>query len=187
MSEDSSFKERKVAVPAMKDREAWHRFCFASELGSVDVQLSTNAADGASHPEQATDSLPASTAMVESGNENDTTENTEAAARAMLKRKRDLAYDLGITYTNTTCEKDGEEDENSAENGSDDGSVDGEASLAEDEDLAARVAATWAEAERAMQWTGAVDVEPTTSVLLQFDQVLTQRLLMLQIDWLESR
>jgi hypothetical protein len=36
-------------------------------------------------------------------------------------------------------------------------------------------------------WTGIEDSLPTTSLLLQFDQVMTQRLLSYQVSWLEDR
>lgn len=36
-------------------------------------------------------------------------------------------------------------------------------------------------------WTGAEDSLPTTSLLLQFDQVMAQRLLSYQVSWLEGR
>lgn len=35
-------------------------------------------------------------------------------------------------------------------------------------------------------WTGNTDMKPTTRLLLQFDQVMTQRVLVYQIDWLEQ-
>lgn len=35
-------------------------------------------------------------------------------------------------------------------------------------------------------WTGATCVDPTTSLLLQFDQVLTQRVLTYHINWAED-
>lgn len=53
--------------------------------------------------------------------------------------------------------------------------------------MTAAIEGAWAEAAKAMQWSGATNVEPTTTVLLQFDQVLTQRLLALHIDWMEDR
>lgn len=36
-------------------------------------------------------------------------------------------------------------------------------------------------------WSGAEDCLPTTSLLLQFDQVMTQRILGYQVSWLEDR
>ena len=36
-------------------------------------------------------------------------------------------------------------------------------------------------------WTGVEDCLPTTTLLLQFDQVMTQRLLGFQVSWLEDR
>lgn len=36
-------------------------------------------------------------------------------------------------------------------------------------------------------WSGAVNVQPTTRLILQFDQVLTQRLLGYHVSWLDSR
>jgi hypothetical protein len=103
----------------------------------------------------------------------------------MMKRKRDLAYGLGITLVREdTVDADGEKEAVDSQDSVGEGDT-GE--LAEDVDGQAEVDAAWARAERALQWSGATNVEPTTSVLLQFDQVLTQRLLALQTDWLESR
>ena len=105
-----------------------------------------------------------------------------------MKLKRNLGYQIGITLVKKVDGGDTVLSSSTAPaEGCDDSDNDstGEASLAEEGD--AEVAQAWAAAARAMHWTGAVDVEPTTSVLLQFDQVLTQRLLGLQIDWLESR
>jgi hypothetical protein len=181
LSGAESTKERKIAVPAMKDHEAWHRFCFAAELGITD--------DGRGQPgdkvdtglgdtnEDASLSTPQTLGQMEQ-----TTSNT---SRAMMKRKRDLAYGLGITLVREdTVDADGEEEAVDSQDSVAEGDT-GE--LAEDEEGQAEVDAAWARAERALQWSGATNVEPTTSVLLQFDQVLTQRLLALQIDWLEGR
>ena len=41
--------------------------------------------------------------------------------------------------------------------------------------------------EMASEWKGMTNVAPSTSLLLQFDQVMTQRVLAYQIDWLKSR
>ena len=41
-------------------------------------------------------------------------------------------------------------------------------------------------AEIASAWKGMTNVAPSTSLLLQFDQVMTQRVLAYQIDWLKS-
>lgn len=194
---DESSKDRKVAVPAMKDTEAWHRFCFATELGVAITEPSNNPADNPAVTETETPN-PAESSSPLASNVSETTAgvggfskrksaiNSEAA-RAMVKRKRDLAHQLGISLVKRTDETDtvcvaeptvtqGCEDSDSSGEGDDN-------SLAENE----AVAEAWAAANKAMQWSGAVDVEPTTSILLQFDQVLTQRLLALQIEWLEER
>ena len=193
MSQDSASKERRIAVPQMKDKEAWHRFCFAAELPATVADTATPVQQEVAE-ESAADTV----------NENDTMDidknsNVESdqstANRAMMKRKRDLACQLGITlvkrpdptaeasssslsYANSAPAEDEEENSSGEE----------ECSLAEEDgEVSGAVAEAWAVAARAAVWTGAVNVEPTTSTLLQFDQVLTQRLLALQIDWLEER
>jgi hypothetical protein len=175
-----STKKRKIAVPAMKDHEAWHRFCFAAELGITD--------DGRGQPDDKVDTGLGDTNEDASMSTPQTLEQMEQTtsntSRAMMKRKRDLAYGLGITLVREdAAEADGEEAVDSQ-----DSVGEGDAGeLAEDVEGQAEVDAAWARAERALQWSGATNVEPTTSVLLQFDQVLTQRLLTLQTDWLENR
>lgn len=165
-------------MPAMKDKEAWHRFCFAAELGvTADGVQSADGEQHASAAAMVTDNEGAETVDVTEGN------TMDSASRAMLKRKRDLAYDLGITLVREDA---GEGPHHTADDSEGDAEEGDASSLAEDIE-GKEVAEAWANAERAMQWTGAMNVEPTTSVLLQFDQVLTQRLLALQADWLENR
>jgi hypothetical protein len=200
LGSDPSTRDRKIAVPPMRDSDAWHRFCFASELGVVSTAALTSS-DGNAVETTYTGTESASMDC-DAGAEadiNDSTVETQAhafptssneSARAMMKRKRDLAYQLGITLVKRPDGRDtilSSSTQPAGEGEDSDNESAGEASLAEDAEVDAGVAQAWAAAERAMHWAGAVDVEPTTSVLLQFDQVLTQRLLGLQIDWLETR
>jgi hypothetical protein len=199
LSCDPSTRDRKIAVPPMRDVDAWHRFCFATELGVLDAsEVANNHSSGhVGEPLVVTDSVlmncdgaaAAGASRSDQATHPDSSSSTSnEAVRAVMKRKRNLAYQLGITLVKKVDGGDTVLSSSTAPaEGCDDSDNDstGEASLAEEGD--AEVAQAWAAAARAMHWTGAVDVEPTTSVLLQFDQVLTQRLLGLQIDWLESR
>ena len=195
----------------MKDRDAWHRFCFAAEVDSSQPQSSEQPFDAAqvSVGEELTfemsekgisadaveqvsfhsDPVPAlvTTAVPSSVSESD---------RAMVKRKRDLAYQLGITLVKKSDDTAFEvtrpvsisapADDPAGSDDDQDSNGEGLEDV-EDEEMTAAIEGTWAEAAIAMQWSGAINVEPTTTVLLQFDQVLTQRLLALHIDWMEER
>ncbi len=208
---DEASKERKVVVPQMKDRDAWHRFCFAAEVdplsdqpylpeepsnedqvnlsnGGIGSELYGNGVQAMEHVSSHVDPTHAYVATDQSA--------VSESERAVVKRKRDLAYQLGITLVKKTDDAafevtqpihtsvqavdpaGSDDDEDSDHECLDD---------VEDEEMTAAIEGAWAEAARAMQWSGAINVEPTTTVLLQFDQVLTQRLLALHIDWMEER
>ena len=197
----------------MKDRDAWHRFCFAAEVDPLSSQLQSSdqpsdaaqvsageemsfelseqgiSADAVEQVSFHSDPVPALVSAVPSG--------ASESDRAMVKRKRDLAYQLGITLVKKTDDTAfevtrpvsisapaddpaGSDDDQDSSNG--EGLED-----VEDEEMTAAIEGAWAEAAIAMQWSGAINVEPTTTVLLQFDQVLTQRLLAVHIDWMEER
>jgi len=212
---DEASKERKVAVPQMKDHDAWHRFCFAAEVDPLSLSdqphLSKEPSDaeqvglsnggmnlelcGKDVPAQAMEQV---SSHVYPSHEYVATDQSAICEsdRAVVKRKRDLAYQLGITLVKKTDDTafevtqpihssapaddpaGSDDDPDSDQEGLDD---------VEDEEMTAAIEGAWAEAARAMQWSGAINVEPTTTVLLQFDQVLTQRLLALHIDWMEER
>jgi len=202
LSLEEGSKDRKVAVPQMKDRDAWERFCFASEIDTLIVQSSVE--DIFMEEQTKTAGVEASSvAMVEgagasvvSHTADDTAEDipaSSAADRAVSKRKRDLAYQLGITLVKKTDDSAFEVTQQThTSRPADDqaGSDDDEGEDLDDvenEEVNAAIEGAWAQATKAMQWSGAVNVEPTTTVLLQFDQVLTQRLLTLHIDWMEDK
>ena len=122
--------------------------------------------------------------------------SSSAADRAVSKRKRDLAYQLGITLVKRSDSTDSTFEVTQQTHvsrpaddqaGSDDEGDGEDLDDVENEEVNAAIEGAWAQAAKAMQWSGAVNVEPTTTVLLQFDQVLTQRLLALHIDWMEER
>mmetsp|Transcript_7823 Transcript_7823/g.11689 ORF Transcript_7823/g.11689 Transcript_7823/m.11689 type:complete len:397 (+) Transcript_7823:1-1191(+) len=120
-----SSKERKIAVPQLKDKVSWFKFCFGAD-------------------------------KIQNGSE---VEESSAEKRKIEEhieiQKRELAKQFEIPMnSNYECEDD--EDIESIDNGE----------VAVD------------------QWTGDVKVSPSTSLMLQFDQVLTQRLLGYHIDWL---
>lgn len=84
---------------------------------------------------------------------------------SVRKRKRDLLQSVGIDCTDLDA---------------------GEASVTEAGDLVHPTPSTQAPADP-NAWNGATNVPPSTSLILQFDQVLTQRLLSHHIDWLRQR
>lgn len=108
-----------------------------------------------------------------------TAEDSEDADISVKKRKRELAQNLGIAMD----AEDGEVPENEIQEASmdvvDDPDVDGEASpQSDDDDEAIPVAPT--------TWTFDRGVKPTLPLLLQLDQVLTQRILLYLIDYVEE-
>lgn len=200
LSLEEGSKDRKVAVPQMKDRDAWERFCFASEIDPLSMQSSVS--DIIMEEQTETAGVQASSVAMEEGagasegshtpgDAAECTPASSAADRAVSKRKRDLAYQLGITLVKKTDDSAFEVTQQThtsrpAEAGSDDDEGE-DLDDVENEEVDAAIEGAWAQATKAMQWSGAVNVEPTTTVLLQFDQVLTQRLLALHIDWMEDR
>lgn len=201
LSLEEGSKDRKVAVPQMKDRDAWERFCFASEIDPLSAQRLVEDVvmdDGAEFVGAEASSVAMDEGAVASKEGHTVGDSTEdipassAADRAVSKRKRDLAYQLGITLVKKTDDSAFEVTQQThTSRPADDqaGSEDEGEDLddVENEEVNAAIEGAWAQAAKAMQWSGAVDVEPTTTVLLQFDQVLTQRLLALHIDWMEER
>lgn len=201
LSLEESSKERKVAVPQMKDRDAWERFCFAAEIDPLSTQSPAEVLMGES--ETVGDTVDVISEVMDAdvgvaGSQNDVSETVErgttssAADRAVSKRKRDLAYQLGITLVKRVDDSAFEVIQQShiSQPADDQAGSDEEREDLDDvenEEVNAAIEGAWAQAAKAMQWSGAVNVEPTTTVLLQFDQVLTQRLLALHIDWMEDR
>ena len=133
------------------------------------------------------------------------------STKRILKRKRNLASSLGISLTTT-----GSRIDNDAHSGDgviaidkdiDDGDNDdkdivdeinfsrnidreNESDDEEDDDNedTIRAAVDQAETERILseRWNQPINVIPTADVLLQFDQVLTQKLIHYHINWLEK-
>ena len=212
LSLEESSRDRKVAVPQMKDRDAWERFCFASEVDPLSTQSPVG--DSAMEEEEVSSAgVATSSVAMEDGaaafelsgdrygeavEPTSAASSSSAADRAVSKRKRDLAYQLGITLVKKPDSTDSAFEVTQQTHisrpaddqaGSDDeGEGEGEdLDDVENEEVNAAIEGAWAQAAKAMQWSGAVNVEPTTTLLLQFDQVLTQRLLALHIDWMEER
>ena len=161
-------RERKLAVPTMKDVAAWRRFCL-----------------GAYTADEVVTSLPlpapvtlTTTVDVSSKYKNSTSSSSQRGEEeevAVNKRKRDLVSSLDTDGAN------GE------------GLVTLPIRL-EREDVACETEGT-AEEEVPIEfdhsafmeeWAGPKNVAPNNAVLLQFDQVLTQKLLSYHVDWLET-
>ena len=110
--------------------------------------------------------------------------NEKDSSEATLKRKRQLAELLGIAMDKSTVEmEDGEELEEDGEGEDEDASS--EADNEEYPDLN-RGLAHYLPGSALPEWTGSCGVTPSTSVLLQFDQVLTQKVFVYLVDWLEE-
>ena len=139
----------------------------------------------------------------------------DEVAKRILKRKRNLASTLGISLSTTSSGKDindvysgvvagdfdndGDNDDkdkdkataiNFSRNIDRENEDDDEEEEEDDDDIedTIRVAVNQAETERILseQWNQPINVTPTADVLLQFDQVLTQKLVHYHINWLEE-
>jgi hypothetical protein len=158
LSLDEKLKERKVAVPPMKDRKNWIRFTLG------EVESTTNRAE----------------------NNNITSNNQENDEEMLMKkRKLEIASNLGIELSNESTpvsqSPQGRNDHNKSEN-YEDGEEEEDADensvlsmeLADEEEQ---------EQDQQQQWQGEINHSPTIPLLLQFDQVLAQRLLEHLIEW----
>ena len=180
---------RKTVVPAMKDRSAWHLFC---------LNVAEDSLLGASIP-----------------GKNEQHEEEDLAAQ-LLARKQDLARQLDGCGSGLGSDDklDGEEEDEEGggeieenvdewqdeglglEDGNGEGSVlgpkavgkrRGERGGASAKSHKRRTNTVDDKPFIAAPWLGEVGVSPGISLLLQFDQVLTQRLLCMHADWLDTK
>jgi hypothetical protein len=160
LSLSEASRERKQVVPQLKDGAAWERFCLLAEIRRVSRDREIVDRERRASMEIAENRID----------------------RDVLERKAKLAEEMGITmgtsdaFASTSasvgaCAGSGVGDENGENN-------DDEAKGDSDGDKPATVYP---------EWTGTTNADPTTSLLLQFDQVMTQRLLGYQVGWLEDR
>jgi len=140
----------------------------------------------------------------------------DEVAKRILKRKRNLASTLGISLSTTSSGKDindvfsgvvagdfdndGDNDDKDKDKDKateinfsrniDRENEDDDEEEEDDDDIedTIRAAVNQAETERILseQWNQPINVTPTADVLLQFDQVLTQKLIHYHINWLEE-
>ena len=138
----------------------------------------------------------------------------DEVAKRILKRKRNLASTLGISLSTTSSGKDindvysgvvagdfdndGDNDDKDKDKATeitfsrniDRENEDDDEEEEDDDDIedTIRAAVNQAETERILseQWNQPINVTPTADVLLQFDQVLTQKLIHYHINWLEE-
>lgn len=195
----------------MKDEQSWLRFCLESECNS-----GSNSDDNHKLPLTSYDNDCTSLSIVGISNENDAGHerglngddsialasiDDDEVAKRILKRKRNLASTLGISLSTTSSVKDindansggvvaGDFD-NDGDNVDKDIDRENEDDDEDDDDDiedTIRAAVNQAETERILseQWIQPINVTPTADVLLQFDQVLTQKLIHYHINWLEE-
>ncbi len=140
---DESTRERKYAVPALKDNKGWYKFCFGDKKFTSDETIDNFGKEDNEECEDDDHIM-----------EEDPIVSLEDKKKVLLDRVL-LENEDGMVH-----EDDGIEDK-----------AINEAILA---------------VEMASEWKGMTNVTPSTSLLLQFDQVMTQRVLAYQIDWLKS-
>ncbi len=167
----------------MKDRNAWLRFCFASDIDSDLKSSGGESVDG---------NGGAGIAGIEAIAV-DTPVN-EVSVKEMNKRKRSLASKLGIDIAagdsaarileSGECAEEGEVEEELSCGGEEDGDIE----EVEEVEFPDTNQALRCYTQGAMPaWTGAQDVPPSTTLLLQLDQVLTQKVLGYLVDFLQDR
>jgi hypothetical protein len=160
-------KERKLAVPQMKDADGWTRFCLGrvnEEDGVVDESSQTQSMNNQLNEEQS-DRLLGTLEM-----KNDIEIETPSL---ISKRKRELAVKFGIGTDAPIDDEEFNEEEREDNDINDIEAV-------ESPDLP-----FYSLVDGTLQWTGSEKVPPSTSLMLQFDQVLTAKLLAYHVEWLE--
>ena len=161
LSLTTASRERKLVVPQLKDEQAWLRFCLGSEYPTEEIQRFI---------EPPKLSSPRSSMDVIEPNVD------------FLQRKLELSRSLekvlrtgGSMITSTTYGSYEPHDDQTE---------------SDEEGITYEVPSEPTPIEPVSNyvvWTGVEDSLPTTSLLLQFDQVMTQRLLSYQVSWLEDR
>lgn len=161
LSLSTASRERKLVVPQLKDEQAWLKFCLGSEYPTEEV-LRFNDPPKLANPRGGMDVI----------------ENNVDFEQRKLELSRSLQKVLrtGGSMTTSTYgsyEPHGEQ----TESDEDDNADDFPCVPSQSETVSNSYAV----------WTGIEDSLPTTSLLLQFDQVMTQRLLSYQVSWLADR
>lgn len=196
-------------MPQLKDEEGWCLFCFGSECdpsrSSAPVDDHTDINDKQKEViigGRSVKGMDTSTTCIEnelsagatrnrsnekmnitvveencaSDKEVSVTSNDQIVDKdSLLKRKREVAYQMGIVLTRV---RDAQSDNDCECEDSD--SVD---QMALDEAFDSNMEA----ALEAQRWSGDRNMDPSKSLLLQFDQALVQRVLGYHIGWLQER
>jgi len=176
---EEKYRERKICIPQLKDKEAWHRFCLANE---IDIEEKKN-----------TDSNNINDVIDDNSSQLD--ETSREADREILRNKklklaRKIGLDININDHDNTMNEENENIDNHNENEINQDNNDNDDDDDDDDDgtsEALAVASAVANAKNMLKWQGVENVIPTASLLLQIDQVVTQKLLAYHAEWLEER
>ena len=192
-------KARAVAVPPMKDTQAWKLFCFGEEDGFAGESVKEGHGDSnipaqevlaiaatQGNPRGPLGSSSGSSSSSSSGSSSGT--SVIAAAALRESKQRLLAALDGDMVSEERDSNAMEMDEHSHEpNASSSSSADEEVRPDSDgNDTVNGCANADSSSASFAKWEGAKCHQPTTAILLQFDQVLTQRLLTLHCSWLQD-
>lgn len=196
-------RERKLAVPVMKDVDAWRRFCLGAYTSDVATSLplptaviaaTTTAAAGGADATGIKAGLDATSsgancsgsgASSSSNDSNSFSNSLKHEQASVNKRKRDLVAALGLTAAVAVHD----DDDDDGEIEKDMNRIPGQGNagaLEEGEEEEEEVGIDFDQEVYMEMWSGPKNVSPDSEVLLQFDQVLTQKLLGYQVDWLEN-
>jgi len=189
----------------MKDEQSWLRFCLESECNSGSNNDNHNISqnsfkDGciSSTLVDSNENNNGSEQRINDGGsaEKSSKDNNDDDLKRILKWKRNLASTLGIALTTGSGGSDHDgvtaaaDDNDNDDYGNSSHSINRYDDEEDDDDIedTIRDAVNKAETERLLseRWSHPINVIPTADVLLQFDQVLTHRLIHYHINWLEE-
>ena len=162
LSLSEASRERKLVVPQLKDEQAWHKFCLGSEYDTHGRPNIYNDMDV------------------------DEKKQLQSSSYDIEQRKLELSRSIGITISGDDVDDSvaiTSDDYPCNDSDNEDGTGTG---------LAENLSSSSNSNQRDIHdgyptWSGVEDSLPTTSLLLQFDQVMTQRLLGYQVSWLQER
>jgi hypothetical protein len=164
LAQNPSNRERKVSVPKLKDEESWHEFCFRSELPPDFRSPSMSIVGG-----------------LASMNDGDESEGIEESIDDVFDEENEN-------------EDENLDDEDRASQVSSDDMLDGVAAMSGGGlntssipmSMSMSMSGGSGRRDSLDRWAGPFDVDPSVSLLLQFDQVMCQRLLSYHIMWLDT-
>eukprot|EP01038_Epipyxis_sp_PR26KG_P012487 gene12487-16753_t len=187
LSLSESSRERKIIVPALKNGRAWQLFCFGEIDNDIYDEHEENGDNVDDEIMDEDDSpfkagVPQNNSKNNKNNSNNVNINNSADLEELIsKKKRDLSNALELSDNHDSNIIDAKRIDNgsriiftSKEDDNNDNIYDNNNDVTVSQ-------------PQSQTWDGAQNVAPAISVLLQFDQVLTQKLFAFHVEWMELR